>query len=416
MVDSLNLTLGKFGPSKLAQLEHVGFDFNRLRRSLPPLQTLVAFEAAARLRSFTLASAELSLSQPAISQQIRLLEERLGVALFQRANNQITVTPQGAVLAQVVSEMLAKLADTVETVKSEGARSTLSVSLLPSFASTWFASRIGRFERENPNIDLVVLSTVACVEFDHEDVDVAIRRGRGGWSSGLYEEKLLDETFIAVASPDLIKSIGPIETIADLANIPFVHDTDFNEWRALIQLNGGDPASLSRVYTSETPAPRYQPFSADTVSAWSETCSSAISASQGDDWRSCPRPIRVSLKLSFPVPHDAPAAADQGVPCLAGPARIFFRACKCSGERTLQRGVAEVNSGGETFAVRLARVLPSGRGKSGQSLDLEGMVMANEKQDGGNHGAAGGIGKAIVRRFIEDGYRVGRRRRRCGRA
>jgi LysR family glycine cleavage system transcriptional activator len=246
MVDSLNLTLGKFGPSKLARLEHVGFDSNRLRKSLPPLQTLIAFEAAARLKSFTLASVELSLSQPAISQQIRLLEERLGLPLFERANNQIAVTLQGEVLAKVVSEMLARLADTVEEIKTEGGRSTLSVSLLPSFASTWFASRAGQFERDNPNVDLIVLSTVACVEFEHEEVDVAIRWGRGGWSSDLYEEKLLDESFIVVASPQLLKASGPISSIEELANVPFVHDTNYNEWKTLIELNGGDPASLSK--------------------------------------------------------------------------------------------------------------------------------------------------------------------------
>ena len=81
---ALRNKLDHLRPGALSKLEPVGFDSNRMRRPLPPLQTLIAFEAAARLQSFTLAAAELNLTQPAVSQQVKLLEHRLGVKLFRR--------------------------------------------------------------------------------------------------------------------------------------------------------------------------------------------------------------------------------------------------------------------------------------------------------------------------------------------
>lgn len=236
----LQSKLDRLGPAELSKLEPVGFDSNRMRRGLPPLQTLIAFEAAARLRSFTLAASELNLTQPAISQQVKLLEHRLGVALFRRRNNQIELTEQGEHFAATVTGLLDNLSESVHDLRPEDGRSTLTVSLLPSFASTWFATRSGRFTSQHPSIDLIVLSTVACTGFGQEGADVAIRWGPGG-AEDVYEEKLLEEQHLLVAPAAIMGALGAAPSMDDLKQYPFVHDTNFSEWRAVIELNGGDP-------------------------------------------------------------------------------------------------------------------------------------------------------------------------------
>lgn len=237
---ALRHKLEQLGPGALSKLEPVGFDVNRSRRALPPLQTLIAFEAAARLQSFTLAAAELNLTQPAVSQQVKLLEQRLGVKLFRRSNNQIILTEQGEHFVGTVSRTLDELSETVQDLTTGAERVSLTVSLLPSFASTWFAARSVRFLQANPSIDLLALSTVARTGFGQEDADVAIRWGQGG-ASDLYQEKLFGERHILVASAQLADRLAGVTEIADLMGLPFLHDTNFSEWRRVIEINGGDP-------------------------------------------------------------------------------------------------------------------------------------------------------------------------------
>lgn len=235
--------LEQLGPGTLSRLEPVGFDSNRTRRVLPPLQTLVAFEAAARLQSFTLAAAELNLTQPAISQQVKLLEQRLGVPLFRRRNNLILLTEAGEHFAEDVAEMLNALGESVQNLAPDEGRSMLTVSLLPSFASTWFAARAHRFTQQNPLVDIVILSTVAMTGFGQEGADVAIRWGQGGYD-GLYEERLFGEQHMLVATPETAAALGNTPDIRDLQGLPFVHDTNYSEWRRVIEINGGDPGQF----------------------------------------------------------------------------------------------------------------------------------------------------------------------------
>lgn len=242
---ALRNKLDHLRPGALSKLEPVGFDSNRMRRPLPPLQTLIAFEAAARLQSFTLAAAELNLTQPAVSQQVKLLEHRLGVKLFRRRNNMILLTEQGEQFAEDVAEILNTLGESVQNLAPDAGRTTLTVSLLPSFASTWFAARAHRFVTANPTVDLITLSTVAKTGFGQEDADVAIRWGPGGYEDG-YEERLFGEKHILVASEQTAETLRDMSDINALADRPFLHDTNYSEWRAVIEKNGGDPAAFER--------------------------------------------------------------------------------------------------------------------------------------------------------------------------
>lgn len=238
---ALRNKLDQLHPGALSKLEPVGFDSNRMRRPLPPLQTLIAFEAAARLQSFTLAAAELNLTQPAVSQQIKLLENRLEVKLFRRRNNMILLTEQGEQFAEDVGAILNTLGESVQNLAPDAGRTTLTVSLLPSFASTWFAARAHRFVAATPSVDLVTLSTVAKTGFGQEDADVAIRWGPGGYTDG-YEEYLFGEQHILVASAQTAKDLDDLSDINALADRPFLHDTNYSEWRTVVEVNGGDPA------------------------------------------------------------------------------------------------------------------------------------------------------------------------------
>ena len=238
MTRDLRHRLETLSPDALAKLETVGFDSNRMRRPLPPLQTLVAFEASARLQSFTGAALELNLTQPAISQQVKLLEHRLGTDLFLRQNNRIALTEAGEQLARTVGALLLDLSESVHELSEDRGRTNLTVSLLPSFATTWFAHRCGRFITQNPGLDLIALSTIAKTEFGQEDVDVAIRWGPGG-TVGVYEERLFGEEHLFAASPTVAATLG--DSIDALHDVPFLHDTRYSEWRKLIEVNGGNP-------------------------------------------------------------------------------------------------------------------------------------------------------------------------------
>lgn len=170
-------------------------------RKLPNLGTLRTFEAAARLESFSRAAEELFVTHGAISHQIRALEEDLGVPLFTRHGKRITLTPAGRAYAGCVRGALADIAQATHTLRaSVQDERRLTLSTMPSFAARWLTPRIGSFIEQHPDIVVELRSSPALVDFTREDIDVALRLGRGPWP-GLHSEKLLDETFFAACSP-----------------------------------------------------------------------------------------------------------------------------------------------------------------------------------------------------------------------
>ena len=118
-----------------------------LGKRLPPLGTMVAFEAAARHQSFTLAAAELNLTQAAISRQIRLLEEDLGINLFLRANRAVTLTSEGRDLQHTVSFSLMHIANAAEQVRATGGRHRLNIATDKSINALWLMPRLHEFRQ-----------------------------------------------------------------------------------------------------------------------------------------------------------------------------------------------------------------------------------------------------------------------------
>lgn len=166
---------------------------------LPPLQTLLAFEAAARHQSYTRAAEELSLTHGAISHQIASLEQRLSTTLFVREKRRMMLTEDGRLLLARVRQALNLLERAFERGGPER-RTTLTLSILPSLAHRWLAPRLPAFELAHPDIDLALQPTQLPVDLQNGSADCAIRYGPGGWPE-MQQEKLMSDELFAVCSP-----------------------------------------------------------------------------------------------------------------------------------------------------------------------------------------------------------------------
>ena len=172
-----------------------------MARRFPPLAALRPFEAAARLESFTKAADELHLTHGAVSHQVRALEEHLGTSLFARHGKRVTLTSAGRTFAERVRNSLEEIARAADAVRTRNLN-RLSVSVLPSFASRWLMPRLIRFMERHPDIEVNVNASTNLVSFAAEDIDLAIRFGKGPWPE-LFCERFLDDEYFPVASPKL---------------------------------------------------------------------------------------------------------------------------------------------------------------------------------------------------------------------
>lgn len=200
-----------------------------MSRSLPPLNGLRAFEAGARHLSFTRAARELSVTQTAISHQVRQLEDRLGVKLFERRPRELRLTAAGNLLYPALSDALDRMEAAVTRVQSAPRTRPLTVSVTPTFGSRWLAQRLGRFWRQHPDVDLRLHHSVQLVDLSRDDVDLAVRWGRGNWP-GLQSEKLMRAQATPLCSPALLKGEHPLKTPSDLRHHTLIHQRDYQEW------------------------------------------------------------------------------------------------------------------------------------------------------------------------------------------
>ena len=203
----------------------------RLRQQLPPLDCLIAFEAAARLLSFTAAARELNLTQAAISQQIRNLEHRLGAALFLRRHRAVQLTSAGRQFQHTVAMALAHLADATTEVRGIASAPHLTVAADQSVAALWLMPRIARFRRLFPDLALRLIASDAEAECLVEDVQVAVIHGNGHWP-GFASERLFPEEVFPVCSPGYFAANPGIRTPAGLARAVLL-DLEDEHWNWL---------------------------------------------------------------------------------------------------------------------------------------------------------------------------------------
>lgn len=214
-----------------------------LRKSLPPLHALVAFEAAARLSSFSAAAQELNISQAAVSQQIRNLEESLNLSLFDRAHKTVQLTPAGREYQHTVAMALEHLAAATRDLRASRGRGRLTVAADQSMAWLWLMPRLGRFQDGNPAVSVRVVASDLEADCFAGDVDVALVHGEGKWP-GLRAMRLFGDEIYPVCSAEYLKAAPPLSAPVDLVRHTLLHleDDHWNwmNWRMWLTGNGVD--------------------------------------------------------------------------------------------------------------------------------------------------------------------------------
>ena len=209
-----------------------------MARRLPPLNSMKCFEAAGRLLSFTDAAKELNVTQAAISHQIKIIEEYLGVPLFIRSPRKIALTEQGKVLLPNIVEVFDKLSIAVESINQEQQFSNMvNVRLAPSFAAKWLSPRLKYFWSQYPEINLSLYHAHPPVDFEREEFDLAVTYGRGKWPN-VISERLLSLDFFPVCSPAFMENDKPLTKIDNLRYYSFLHDANYECWTEWLELAG----------------------------------------------------------------------------------------------------------------------------------------------------------------------------------
>lgn len=198
---------------------------NRVRHRPLSVGPLRAFEAVARLSNFRAAGEELFLTQPAISRQIRSLEDELGATLFHRGTRHVELTTAGATLLRAVAPWLARLDTSVQQIRTQGARQRITLTTFASFASLWLIPRLHDFQRLHPEVDIRVSAGDAFADLDDPEIDLALRYALpAAVAEG--SSALFGEVLTPVASPAVRDAVGHAWTSADLAQQTLLEEDD----------------------------------------------------------------------------------------------------------------------------------------------------------------------------------------------
>lgn len=202
---------------------------------LPPLNGLRAFEAAGRHLNFRAAADELGVTQGAVAQQVRGLEEHLGMPLFERLPKGLAFTASGRGYHTRVAEAFATLREASAVLRPEAAKVLISVT--PTFAAKWLIPHLPDFTAKHPDIDLRILATEKVSSFHADGIDLAVRLGEPPFGAALEAHLLFRQEIVAVAAPGLLSErSGPIDGSA-LAAMPKLHDTH-DLWPAFLRQCG----------------------------------------------------------------------------------------------------------------------------------------------------------------------------------
>lgn len=193
-----------------------------MARSLPPLNALRAFEAAARHLSFTKAAAELNVTPAAVSHQVKALESLLEVTLFRRLTRALRLTDAGQTALPMISEGFDKLVEGVEQLRAEQESGVLTISVSPSFGAMWLVPRLDHFRRRHPDIEIRIDGTDRLVDLTRGGVDVALRYGPGGYQ-GVRTDCLFSQANTPVCSPALLNGELPLRQPSDLRHHTLLH-------------------------------------------------------------------------------------------------------------------------------------------------------------------------------------------------
>ena len=188
-----------------------------LGSKLPPLKSLVAFEASARHLSLTRAAKELGISREAVSRQIRVLENHVGVKLFDRLHRAVALTPSGMKFQSVVQESLENIAYVTGAIRRPSRPFKITVSATIAIASFWLTPRLARFRSKYPNVEIHVAISDTPKDLKADGIDVGLRYGDGNWR-GLKALRLFGIYSFPVCAPDYLEGAAPLNAPDDLLN------------------------------------------------------------------------------------------------------------------------------------------------------------------------------------------------------
>ena len=222
-----------------------------MSRRLPPLNSLRAFEAAARHLSLKKAAGELNVTPAAVSHQIRTLEEYCGTPLFHRLARALRLTEAGQAALPLLREGFDKLAEAADAMRAGERAGILTVSVAPSFGAKWLIPRLDRFRAAHPEFDVRIDATDVLVNFAGDGVDVALRYGRGTYRN-LRSECLMPEVAFPVCSPRLLERDPPLRRPEDLRHHTLLHvqwrteDDVAPSWRMWLRAAGVEGVDVER--------------------------------------------------------------------------------------------------------------------------------------------------------------------------
>ncbi len=186
-----------------------------LSRQLPPLQAMLAFEAAARYGSFTAAAAELNVSQPAISRRVRALEDALGIALFIREHRSVTLTAEGEVYFKAIGLAFNNILETGRAISQTKISDRVTIYANYGLASYWLLPRLVKFQTDNPDVDIVLKTVSKERPLSTRKPEISIRFGSGQWDDG-DSQLLFRETAFPLCSPGYLEGKPAINSVEDL--------------------------------------------------------------------------------------------------------------------------------------------------------------------------------------------------------
>ena len=218
-----------------------------MANDLPPLNTLKAFDVAARLSSFSKAAEELSLTPSAISRQIQGLEEALDVRLFDRSGPGLVLTSQGVRYLETVTPLLERLRNATKNIRRS--KSTLRLGVMPYFFNNFLVHHLQDFIDNHSDIDIVFNTRSSYRTFDQDEVDANIRFGKSPQKQ-VVNHHLVHQDFHPFAAPSLLKNCDDITRFEQLAQFPWLHNwTRTDAWERYVRNAGHDklegPSHLS---------------------------------------------------------------------------------------------------------------------------------------------------------------------------
>jgi len=227
-------------------------------RLMPPLNPLRAFEAAARHESFTAAALEMHVTPGAVSRQIQVLEEFIGVSLFERANRNVTLTEAGRSYLANLAGVFDQIKNATRAVTETRGAKRLHIWSSMTFTLRWLVPRLTSFHAAHPDSEVIFSTSLKPVEFSSNSADIAIRIGTGDWP-GLVSERLMSLELTPVCSPSLMRGSHSLKSVTDLVHHPLLHSSIQPEhWADWLNFVGAHDLDARRGMMFESVSLAYQ--------------------------------------------------------------------------------------------------------------------------------------------------------------